>query len=70
MDDGMTDKPNLLGLHEVASRIGVAYETARRWASAGMIPAFKFHEGGHWVAHANDIDEFIERRKNPTAGRN
>lgn len=58
-------KPKLLGLHEIAEKIGISYETARRWASAKVIPTFKFHEGGHWVAYEKDIDEFVERRKNP-----
>lgn len=56
-------------LSEVARSIGISYETARRWAVAGVLPVFKFHESGHWVAYRSAVDEFVAKRKNqPPAG--
>lgn len=59
-------KPTI-GLHEIAKRLGVNYETARRWATAGRLPVFKFNGMGVWRAYPEDIDAYIEKHKNVAA---
>lgn len=56
-----------IGLSEIAKRMGVAYETARRWANGGRLPVFKFNGVGHWRAYVEDIDEYIGKHKNSAA---
>lgn len=57
----------VLTLEEVAERIGVGYETARRWALLNRIPVFKFNGRGHWRAYESDVDEYIAKHKNEAA---
>lgn len=59
-------KPTI-SLREVAKRLGVNYETARRWAGAGRLPVFKFNGIGQWRAYSADIDDYIEKHKNQAA---
>jgi excisionase family DNA binding protein len=64
----MTDAKRLsLTLRECAGRLGVNYETARRWASQGRLPVFKFNGVGRWRAYAEDIDAFIAKHQNTAA---
>lgn len=54
---------NILSLKDVADRLKVNRETARRWAVTKVIPAFKIHDRGHWQFTADDIDKFIAKRQ-------
>lgn len=64
-----TVKRKTVGLEEVAERIGISYETARRWASAGVLPTFKYHDRGRWFVYEDDLDRFMAERQNgPAAG--
>lgn len=63
-------KPNdgaTIGMQEIAKRLGVNYETARRWANINRLPVFKYNNAGHWRAYEKDIDGFIEMHKNKAA---
>jgi excisionase family DNA binding protein len=62
-----TEQKPTIGLRDIANRIGVNYETARRWAGLGRLPVFKFNGVGHWRAYVSDIDEYIEKHKNKAA---
>lgn len=63
----MTEAKPTIGLRDIAKRIGVNYETARRWALMGRLPVFKFNNVGHWRAYVEDIDSYIEKHKNSAA---
>lgn len=63
-----TEQKATIGLREIAKRIGVNYETARRWANMGRLPVFKFNGVGHWRSYVTDIDEYIAKHKNKAAG--
>lgn len=54
-------------LRAVADRIGICYETARRWARDGRLPVFKLNGRGHWRAYPEDVDKYIEAHKNQAA---
>lgn len=56
-----------IGLHEIAQKMGINYETARRWANMGRLPVFKYNGVGRWRAHEEQVDEFIEKHKNLAA---
>lgn len=56
-----------IGLREVASRIGIDYETARRWAADNRLPVFKFNGVGRWRAYPSDIDAYVSKHKNKAA---
>ncbi len=56
-----------IGLHEIAKKIGVNYETARRWANMKRLPVFKYNGVGRWRAYTKHIDDFIEMHKNKAA---
>lgn len=60
------DRPTI-GLSEIAKRIGINYETARRWAKDGRLPVFKWNGVGHWRAYTDQIDEFVAKHKNDAA---
>ena len=62
MTDGAT-----IGLSEIARRLDVCYETARRWALEGRLPVFKFNGMGRWRAYVADIDAYVEKHKNQAA---
>lgn len=56
-----------IGLRQIAQKVGICYETARRWANEGRLPVFKFNDVGHWRAYEKDVDSYIERHKNKAA---
>lgn len=61
----MTDR-KVLSLHQVATRLGFSYETVRRMAVSGRIPAFKL---GRWKAYADEIDNFVAKLQTQNAER-
>lgn len=63
----MTETKKTIGLREIAQRIGICYETARRWAKEGRLPVFKLNGVGHWRAFAEDVDSYLETHKNKAA---
>jgi len=52
-----------LSLAEVAHRLGVHPETARRWALTKVIPAFRIHKRGRWHFSEEEIDNFLKQRQ-------
>ncbi|OHU89205.1 MULTISPECIES: methylation-associated defense system helix-turn-helix domain-containing protein MAD1 [Pseudoalteromonas] len=52
----------ILTLKEVADYLKLAEKTAYRLASEGKLPGFKV--GGSWRFKAEDIDRWIEEKKN------
>lgn len=56
-----------MNLRQIAERIGVCYETARRWAQEGRLPVFKLNGKGRWRAFTADIDTYLEAHKNKAA---
>ncbi len=56
----MTDE--ILTLKEVASYLKLAEKTAYKLAAAGKLPGFKV--GGSWRFKKEDIESWIEQRKN------
>jgi excisionase family DNA binding protein len=64
---GPTVATKTIGLREVASRIGIDYETARRWAADNRLPVFKFNGVGRWRAYPSDIDAYVSKHKNKAA---
>lgn len=56
-------KKDLLSLNDAAHRLGVHFTTLRRWADEGKIGTV-ITPGGHRRFHVNDIDRFIEEKKN------
>lgn len=56
-----------IGLQEIAKKIGINYETARRWANMKRLPVFKYNGVGRWRAYPKHIDDFIEMHKNKAA---
>ena len=56
-----------IDLHQIAKKIGVNYETARRWANMKRLPVFKYNGVGRWRAYEKHIDDFIEMHKNKAA---
>jgi excisionase family DNA binding protein len=55
----------LLGLQEVADRLGVHYMTAYRYVRTGRLPATRI--GSQWWVDPHDLPAAVER--NPVAGR-
>ena len=66
MTEEKKPKP-VINLRQIAERIGVCYETARRWANDGRLPVFKLNGKGHWRAYEEDIDAYLESHKNKAA---
>ena len=56
----MTDQ--ILTLKEVAAYLKLAEKTAYKLAAAGQLPGFKV--GGSWRFKGEDIDSWIEKKKN------
>lgn len=56
-----------IGLREIAKKMDINYETARRWANMGRLPVFRYNGVGHWRAHVDQVDEFIQKHKNVAA---
>lgn len=49
----------IIQLAEVAKMLGIDHETARRWAIAGKLPVFRYHNTGRWRAFREDIDKYL-----------
>lgn len=62
----MEQKPTI-GLREIAKRLGINYETARRWAADGRLPVFKLNGRGRWRAFVEQFDEYVAKHKNSAA---
>lgn len=60
----MVDQPDLT-LDDVAERAGVHYQTVYRWVRSGRLPAVKI--GSSYVVKARDLEEFTDRRLQPTS---
>lgn len=56
-----------IGLREIAKKMGINYETARRWANMGRLPVFRYNGIGRWRGHVDQVDEFIQKHKNVAA---
>lgn len=56
-----------INLRQISERLGVCYETARRWAQESRLPVFKLNGRGHWRAFEEDIDAYLETHKNKAA---
>lgn len=67
MGDSTMSEKATIGLKEIAKRIGVCYETSRRWANEGRLPVFKLNGVGRWRAFTEDVDAYIEKHKNEAA---
>lgn len=67
MSEVATEDKKTLNLREIAKRLGVNYETARRWANMKRLPVFKFNGVGRWRAYEEDIDAYLEKHKNEAA---
>jgi predicted site-specific integrase-resolvase len=63
----LVDETKTIDLHEIARKMGVNYETARRWANMKRLPVFKYNGVGRWRAYEKHIDDFIEMHKNKAA---
>lgn len=57
----------ILTLKEVAEYLKLAEKTAYRFAAEGKLPGFKI--GGSWRFKREDIDRWIEEKKNEDKGR-
>lgn len=66
-DEVKEDVRPTIGLREIAQKVGICYETARRWANDGRLPVFKFNGVGHWRAYEADVDAYLEKHKNVAA---
>jgi excisionase family DNA binding protein len=47
-----------ISLHEAAQRLNLAYETIRRKANCGAIPAFKLGGVGQWRIFEDDLIDY------------
>ena len=56
-----------IGLCAIAERLGITYETARRWAQAGKLPVFKFNGVGRWRAYEVDVDAYVAKHQTDAA---
>ena len=56
----------ILTLKEVAAYLKLAEKTAYKLAAAGKLPGFKV--GGSWRFKREDIDRWIEEKKNEGKG--
>jgi excisionase family DNA binding protein len=56
-------KQRILSLSDVADILGVSRETARRWATSKLIPAFKIHSRGRWQFYSTEVDKFLQQRQ-------
>lgn len=56
----------ILTLKEVAAYLKLAEKTAYKLAAAGKLPGFKV--GGSWRFKREDIDRWIEEKKNEEKG--
>ncbi|WP_426111639.1 helix-turn-helix domain-containing protein [Massilia sp. PWRC2] len=54
---------NILTLSQVAERLNLNVETARRWAVAGRIPAFRYNDCGRWHAFEEDVQKFLDAHR-------
>lgn len=55
-------------LNEAASRLSVCYETMRRKAQAGEIPAFKLGAGREWRILEDDFLKYVRDQYSPNVG--
>ena len=53
----------ILTLNEAAAILNVNLETARRWAVAGRIPAFRYNNAGRWRLFEEDMQTFMDTHK-------
>lgn len=53
----------LLGLREVAERLGLSLHTVRRWASERRFPTV--HLGGRVLVKEMDLEQLIEKHSCP-----
>lgn len=58
-----------LDLYEAAEMLGMAYETVRRWAREGKIPAFRIGANGRWRIMRVDLETFIQSQYAQTSER-
>lgn len=56
----------VMSLRHVAKRLGLTYETVRRMAVAGRIPAFKL---GRWSVYEDELDSLVKRLQTENAER-
>jgi excisionase family DNA binding protein len=61
----MTER-RAISLHDVAKRLGYSYETVRRLAVSGRIPAFKL---GRWKVYEDEFDNFVAKLQTENAER-
>lgn len=60
--------PNVLGLHEIAQRLGVSKSRARQLAAGRTFPeGLRLHQG--WVWSTEDIEAWIARNRPQLADR-
>lgn len=59
----------VLSMPEIAESLGLAHETARRWAVTGRIPCFRYNNKGRWHAFKEELDAWIVQQQNETAAR-
>ena len=53
----------ILSIRQIAERIGVCEETARRWIVSRKVPAFRFTPRGRWRAYSDELDNWIASHK-------
>ena len=54
-------------LAEIAEKLKVSYRTVYRWVQAGELAAYKLK--GEYRVTGRDLNEFLEVRRTPRAGR-
>jgi excisionase family DNA binding protein len=59
--------PKLLTTREAAAMLGVAANTLRGWAAAGVVPALRIGDYGHLRFSSEAIEELLERAKGDAA---
>lgn len=64
-----TEIRKVIHMTEIAATLGLAHETARRWAVSGRIPCFRYNNRGRWHAFKEELDAWIVKQQNETAAR-
>ena len=64
----MREDTGWLRTPEAARYLGVHIETMRRWAREGVIPAAKLGNRGGFRFRREDLDRFLETRRQPRHG--
>lgn len=64
-DDMTTKLTDYILTAEAARILGVAQNTLRKWAAAGVIPFHRNPANGYRLFKQNDLDKFLEKASQP-----